>query len=427
MSRYESRNWVPADGSGLSRRDKEGGEYHVFFPDKILSDDFRDIGITPEVARKAAQVERSVARLSKESNSASFEGIARLLLRSEAISSSKIEGIAPNVDKVVLAELAQTEDVRGFKDNAESVARNLQVLDGIERLFATEDEITPSLLEDFQRQLLGENTNIPLGYRKIQNWIGGSDRNPIGADFVPPPPGAVGELMEDLCAYLDGAWHGVLIQAAIVHAQFETTHPFADGNGRVGRALIHGVIQRRNLTAGMVLPISVVLGTQSRSYIAGLEAFRAGNLTAWLEVFLDAAAQAVAQAEAISEDLKSVTGKWAERMEEYRKAEGRSKALRSDSVAARLLLGLAAHPIVTVAAVQKLYGVSPARAREALEKLTAAGIVREKIVGKGPIKGYYADDVLDLISHADRQLASSQFDTRLAPPPGRAAPALKQE
>ena len=343
-------------------------------------------------------------------------------MRSEAISSSRIEGIAPNVDKVILAELAQEEDVRGFKESAEAVARNLTVLRSIEKSFASESTISVELLEKFQAELLGDTPSIPRGLRKMQNWIGGSNRTPIGAEFIPPPHEQVRELVEDLCVFLDSASHGVLIQAAIAHAQFETIHPFADGNGRVGRAIIHGVLLRRGLTQQTILPISLVLGTWSRRYMDGLSAFRQDNLSAWLEVFLDAAAEAVRQATLIAAKLEEIHSDWIDRVEETRRSDGKQRALRSDSIEFKLLQGLPAHPIVTTKTVQRLYGVSPSIARKALERLQEAGLLRTKVIAKRGGLGYYADDILDLLNQADRQLASSRFDTRLAPPTGRAVP-----
>jgi len=112
--------------------------------------------------------------------------------------------------------------------------------------------------------------------------------------------------MNDLVRYIDSGLHAPLIQAALTHAQFETIHPFADGNGRVGRALIHTVLTRRGLTPTVVLPISVVLLTRQDGYAEGLTAYRRDGpssstaattaLSAWVELFLDATATAVDQA-----------------------------------------------------------------------------------------------------------------------------------
>ncbi len=98
---------------------------------------------------------------------------------------------------------------------------------------------------DLHRALLPDDRHP--GMREVQNWIGGDDWHPLDADFVPPPPDRVPALMADLVEYMNGVVHAPLIQAAIVHAQFETVHPFTDGSGRVGRALIHAVLSRRGV------------------------------------------------------------------------------------------------------------------------------------------------------------------------------------
>src|SRR5699024_2660400 len=112
------------------------------------------------------------------------------------------------------------------------------------------------------------------GVRTTQNWIGGSRHHPLESAHVPPPPEEVPTLLADLVQYMAGATHSPIIQAALVHAQFETIHPFPDGNGRVGRALIHTVLTRRGLTAAAILPVSLVLATLQEEYISGLDAFR---------------------------------------------------------------------------------------------------------------------------------------------------------
>jgi Fic family protein len=126
-------------------------------------------------------------------------------------------------------------------------------------------------------QILMERSPAPEvggAIRAEQNWIGGSSYNLCGATFVPPPAEHVPELFEDLTAYINGDEHPALVQAAIAHAQFETIHPFADGNGRAGRALIHVILRRRGLAPGFVPPVSLVLATWSDDYITGLTAFR---------------------------------------------------------------------------------------------------------------------------------------------------------
>lgn len=413
--------WTPVDNPSLARRDKLGGEFKAFVPDLLNG---KSIRIGPELSQYASAVERKIIQLAQRDDASQLENISRLLLRSEAVASSKIEGIIPKVDKVILAELSQNEEVTGFKNNAEEVARNLEVMDRVNELFGVAERVTTEDLEQLQAQLLGERSRVPIGIRELQNWIGGSDHTPIGADFVPPAPSRVQDLMTDLVEYLNGAEHGALVQAALVHAQFETIHPFADGNGRVGRALIHGVLRRRGLTKGSILPISLVLGTWSRAYVDGLGAYRSNDEVSWIEFFVRSAEEAVNQAHSIADELVSINEIWKQRLDAFRSEAGRIRSLRSDSVEAKLLKGLAAHPIATVDSVGRMYGVSRANARKALDVLSEAGILNAKSIGRGGLQGYYAEELIELVTAADRKLASSRFDTRLSPPEARGVPRL---
>ncbi|CAB0523477.1 Fic family protein [Corynebacterium diphtheriae] len=308
-------------------------------------------------------------------NTHSLEGVARLLLRSEAVASSRIEGIAPNSDKVAMAILARESDseIRGFKESATAVARNVAILDTINTDLAYKDELVLDDIVAMQTALVAEK---PLqGVRTTQNWIGGSDYHPLDAAFVPPPPAQVPRLLDDLIEYFNGADHAALVQAALVHAQFETIHPFPDGNGRVGRAMIHALLQRRGLTDAAVLPVSMVLATLGDRYVDGLTKFREGDVLAWISFFVEA-------------------------------AQGSMRALKSNSTEFQLLKKLPAMPLVTVPIVKSELGISStSTARDALDSLTDAGILRKKVIGVGGLLGYFANDVFMLVDDAERQLA----------------------
>ena len=272
------------------------------------------------------------------------------------------------------------------------------------------------------------------GLRTVQNWIGGSDWSPIGADFVPPDPGRVPELMADLVDYINGAAHSPLVQAAVVHAQFETIHPFTDGNGRVGRALIHTVLARHGLAERAVLPISLVLATLRGQYVAGLDAYRhnepaastgaSASISAWVEAFIQAAAISVEQSQTLMEHIEDLRRAWAERLSTYRESVGRRPLPRADSTVARLLDQLPEAPVVTATTLARILDVSFPAASAALDELLKADIVRTKSIERGAT-AYLAREVLELITMAERALASTKFDTR-ASAPNRPAPARPQ-
>ena len=115
MPQYVTENWIPESGSGTPRRDKVGGLFQAYIPDHLANKAWT---FPPELTSQAARIEREILELNRHAASGQLESVARLLMRSEAISSSRIEGIAPNLDKVVLAELAQKEEVRGFQKSS---------------------------------------------------------------------------------------------------------------------------------------------------------------------------------------------------------------------------------------------------------------------------------------------------------------------
>ena len=414
-----------------SRRDQRGGRFYAYLPDDLVT---QPVVVGPDLARTAAVVESRVRGLVDAPGSTGLESLSRFLLRSEAIASSRIEGLQASAQQVALAELAVTEDIRiaGLTENGRLVANNIVTLRQAAGALAAEHEVRAGHVSDLHRALLPDHPQ--QGFRTMQNWIGGSDWHPLDADFVPPPPREVPRLMQDLSLYISGAAHAPLVQAALVHAQFETVHPFADGNGRVGRALIHTVLTRRGLTKAAVLPLSLVLLTRSQEYVAGLTSYRftgpvgtpaaIAGINGWLEVFVQAAAVAVDQARQFVADLESLREQWSERHAAHRAGRGMSRPPRADSAIMRLLPLLPEVPVTTVQSVQRLLGVSDPAARAALEELADAEILGRKRVDRGTV-AYLARDVFDLLTLTERRLASTRWDTRDAPP-SRPAPARPQ-
>ena len=461
MGRWVTRFWENTHEGGLRRRDRRSGEYRAYVPDPLVG---AALVLSPSTEALAARAEARVRALGALPDMA---GIARFLLRSEAIASSRIEGVAPSAHRVALAELAQQEEVRGLSEQARAVARNVTLVRAAVEELSGARPVTADRLLALHRSLLPDSPEHH-GTRSTQNWVGGSSYHPLDADFVPPPPELVPDLVADLLTYLNGATHAPLIQAALVHAQFETIHPFADGNGRVGRALIHTVLTRRGLLAGMILPTSPVLSTLSDEYVEALSCFRKagdpdwpdalgdpggpggpgksgdpngpsgpggpggpggpnepgesdGGRDAWISFFLGAVVLACDQAERISAELTDVREEWNESLQKWVAREGGGRALRKDSAALRILEGLPGAPVLTIATASRIYGVSRTASSRGLETLRAAGILTTESIGAGR-RAYTARAVLDTITWAERRLASTRFDTRICAP-ARAVPA----
>jgi Fic family protein len=230
--------------------------------------------------------------------------------------------------------------------------------------------------------------------RTVQNWIGGHSDGPRDAEFVPPPPDQVAGLLDDLCEFAEREDLPAIVQAAIVHAQFETIHPFADGNGRVGRCLIHVVLRRRRLAHRYVPPISLVLGGNARAYIAGLTDYRSGGVGRWCGLFAAAMRTAAAEARRFAGEIQHLQRRWVER----------AGHPRSDSAAAKLIPRLPAQPIVDVKTAEQLCNCSNQAARLAVLQLEKAGVLRQVTLGRRN-RAWEAAELFDLLNQLERELA----------------------
>ncbi len=421
MATWERATWQGSDDTSLRRRDRRSGEFRHYVPDRLAE---MVVAVPPGLSRRLADAERAVRTLVGAPGASDLDRLSRFLLRSEAIASSMIEGVAPSSRQIAVAELAEAsgEPVRPPSIQAHLVASNIAIVRRATAELAGEQPVTVEDVLGLHSLLVPSEHH---GVRSVQNWIGGSRWHPLDAEFVPPTPERVPALLEDLVEYANGAAHAPLVQAALVHAQFETVHPFTDGNGRVGRALIHTVLARRGLTPRAVLPISIVLATLSHSYVEGLTAYRHGGdpgspvaqqaVARWLEIFADAVTIAVEQARSLVLEIATLREEWAERLGAVREAQGQRPSPRADSATARLLVALPETPVLTVRTAARSLEVTTQAARSALDELTTARILTTASLGRGTT-GFLAEEVLELVDFAERQLASTRFDTRAATP-----------
>ncbi|MBE9404957.1 Fic family protein [Brachybacterium sp. Marseille-Q2903] len=424
MNAWEEQEWQSSAMSGLPRRDRRSGPFLAYVPDTLVQ---APLVLGREAEHLLATAESKVRSLTGLSDD--LPAISRFLLRSEAIASSRIEGIAPSARQVALAELGQSETVQGVSAPAQMVANNMTLVREATTRLVGAPLVTVESIIDLHRSLLRDEPHHH-GIRDVQNWIGGSDWHPLDADFVPPPAVRVEPAMQDLVDYMNGASHAPIVQAALVHAQFETIHPFTDGNGRVGRALIHSVLTRRGLTPDSVLPVSLVLSTLRDRYVDHLQQFRdvegrgsgSSGRERWISFFAEVTLLASEQAVTLSGELSEIREEWEQRLTSSRQRRGSQRALRSDSATALILADMVGTPVLTVDTAQRIHGVSRVAALRALDELHEAEILTRRSIGSGR-HAYVSGEVLDLITWAERRLASTKFDTRKSPPhPGVPAP-----
>jgi Fic family protein len=409
---------------GLPRKDRQGCEYEAYVPDLLVGRTFRLDG---SVAADVADAERAIATLDATAVAlANTEALARLLLRAESVASSFIEGLVVGGRRLLGAEAARVAGETDIDVTADEVLGNIDAMTWAVESLSTADALTvDGLLHVHERLLARTRLREHAGQiRSVQNWIGGSSFNPCSAAFVPPPPDHVEELLVDLCAFVDDDSLPAVAQAAIAHAQFETIHPFVDGNGRTGRALIHVVLRRRGVAPRILPPISLVLATWSQSYIEGLTATRyrgrAESIAAhdginnWIGLFAAACRRAVENAVAFEDRVATI-------QEEWRAAAG---TVRRGSAADLLIGALPGAPVVSVSSAAGLIGRSFQATNQAMTRLEAAGVVRQINVGRRN-RAFEAPAIVDAFAALERQLTSRTGDTRSAPP-DRPAPARRR-
>lgn len=414
MGRWVARRWTPALEPGLPRRAREGCTYEAYIPDPLNATDLTLAGV---VAADVADAERAVISMPTEgAELATIEAQSRFLLRAEAVASSRIEGLEVGPRRLARAEIAARQGWQIGDQTAQDVVGNVAAVRAAINRGAATDTLSVSDLHALHRTLLTGERRFPVGGRRdVQNWIGGSPYNPCGATFVPPPAELIDELLADLVTYVNGDDHSPVVQAALTHAQFETIHPYADGNGRVGRALIHIVLTRRGVTAGSVLPVSLALATRQQEYIEGLTSYRftgdPGSREAdeaigrWVEVFAAACRRAV-------DDVRWLIGEYNALIERYRTALG---SVRRGSTVAELLARLGELPVLTVELAAAHLDRSFEATNNAVARLVDVGALRQANVGRRN-RIFEAIDLLELVTSAERRMASREAETRASPP-----------
>ena len=414
MASLEERRWA-GDPAGLTRRDRRPCTYRVYLADRLAG---RRFVLDGDVAADVADAEAALLRLDASAAAlAGTEALARLLLRAESVASSRIEGLEVGGRRLLRADAA-----RQLGEASRDVTA-LEVLGNIDAMVWGVDTVEPggsitvhTLLEAHRRLLAGTRLENHAGrLRTLQNWIGGSAYNPCSAEFVPPPPEAVAGLLDDLLAFCNDDALPALAQAAIAHAQFETIHPFVDGNGRTGRVLIHLVLRRRGLGLRVLPPVSLVLATWSRDYIAGLTGTRyvgppdsaeahAGT-NRWIGLFASACRRAVEDAARFEVHVRALQAAWIERA-------GRP---RRDSAARRLIEALPAAPVLTVYSAATLIDRSFQAAGQAIDRLVSAGVLAQANAGRRN-RTFEAPELIEAFTALERQLASPAGDTRVSEP-----------
>ena len=350
--------WRQQIGAG-SKEDRMVRAIRVCIPPEIAT---RTFTLGSELASRSESAIRAISNLDS-AHGEILKSLDRLLMRTESVASSKIENLSATSEEYARA-------LFGNKSNSSAVAMvaGTKALSGLIASVDSTGKITEMAIKAAHHTLMKD---IPREqesageYRRVQNWIDGSNHSPLGAIFIPPPPEDVEHLMKDLLVFANRDDIPVLAQTAITHAQFETIHPFTDGNGRIGRALVNALLRRRKVTTRVVVPIASYLVANRKAYFDDLGGYRDGHSEALLSRFISAANIASVEAGKTATTLSEFPGMWREKL-------GR---VRSHGSTLQLLELLMSYPVFSVQELIGLMRKNPTSIYNAISRLHSVEII----------------------------------------------------
>jgi Fic family protein len=317
-------------------------------------------------------------------------------VRREAVLSSQIEGTQSSLSDLLLFELDEAPGVP-FDDVVEVSDYVAALEHGLARLRGG-FPLSGRLLCEVHARLLARGRGAdkrPGEFRSSQNWIGGT--RPGTAHFVPPPPAALPECITNLERFLHASSDGIspLLRAGLAHVQFETIHPFLDGNGRVGRLLIVLMLAEAKLLTQPLLYVSLFLKRHRSEYYRLLDAVRhEGDWEAWIEFFLEAVVEAATSAVDTAHRLLALFRADAARITGHGRSVARTQ---------RVFDAFRARPLATVAALAARTGASVPTVSRAVESLVMLGIVRE-ITGRKRERVFAYAEYLEVLAEGTEPL-----------------------
>lgn len=368
--------------------------------------------------RHAVEAEQAVQALEADHPRGSAAPAEWLLRRAESAASSVIEGVQPSARRMARAEAQMSLWQEQPRPGDLEALRNIAATETALRIGSAPGPVTADDICAIHLALMGDDDPAAGRIRTAQNWIGSGFRStPLDARYVAPPPEAVPALVDDLVQCINAPVSGPIVHAAVVHAQFEAVHPFADGNGRTGRALIHLMLRRSGLTGACTPPISSSLARRRDDYIRALngactecgpeDPLRSAATAEWIGLMSDATIEATYYARRIIDHVAAIRSRWLRLL--------RTLGVRRVSAPVRLVELLPAQPVVNATSAADMLGVDVRTARRSLDLLATAGILVQRSAGRRN-RVFEADAITDAFA----SLASINVgdrDLRLPPLP----------
>ena len=344
-------------GASRSERRKHQGPYRAAVPPKIVD---ASLALPSELVAQVGEASAELARFDELMGGeiAHFSGI---LLRSESAASSRIENLTASARAIAEAEIGTSN-----RKNAAQVVANTRTM--IAALELAGDISGPSILA-MHHALMNETDPINAGrWRTEQVWIGGGNLGPHLALFVPPHHDRVADAIDDLVKFIERDDLPVLAHAALAHAQFETIHPFTDGNGRTGRALVQAMLRHGQLTRNVTVPVSAGLLSDTKAYFDALTTYRLGDLIPIVSLFAQAAFRAVTNGRVLVDELRQIRQRWQ-----------RLIKARSDSAVWRLADLLLRRPVVNARVAAEELALDVGNVHRYIKPLLDARILAESL------------------------------------------------
>ncbi len=331
------------------------------------------IGFPPFIRDRDFPIERPLAAMTTASagdlghldlvHGRTLEALNHLQLRTEAVDSSKIENVDASLADYGRALLGVGANASAVSMASATAAISRMIRDAETTRSVRTEAILTAHHELFRRH--PDEAHRAGTVRTTQNWVGGSDYSPATALHVPPPPETVPDYLDDLVAFANRDDVPMLVQAAIVHAQFESIHPFIDGNGRIGRALIHAVLRRRRATRHLTVPIASALVAHRERYFDALSDYRQGAAAPIIAMLASATSIATAESWRTAANLRNLRTEWTD-------AVG---GTRPGTALHRLLDLLTEEPIVNVELVVERVDTTGSTALDSITTLADAGVL----------------------------------------------------
>jgi Fic family protein len=358
---YETLQWdIPPSAAYVRAAQQQRGDYKAAITVNIAD---LAVSLPSDVLVDAEDASREVTRFDAELGG-EIAPFSSVLLRTESVASSNIENLTASARAIAEAELPggrTTANAAVIVANTAAMVAAINLADSIDAdaILAMHE----ALMRDADPKSAGR-------WREEQVWIGGSRYGPRGALFVPPHHSRVVAAIDDLLRFAQRDDIPALPQIALAHAQFETIHPFTDGNGRTGRALIQAMLRSKGLTRNVTVPVSAGLLTDTASYFAALTAYLDGDPAPIVSRVSEAAVAAVFNGRRLVSDLHAIRAGWNDRI-----------TARRDSAAWQIADLLLRRPVINTALLTEELGIESKHARRFLEPLSKAGVIRETSSG----------------------------------------------